>query len=73
MYKRIELERKGYDVNLRAAASNWICELFAEGHGRSFFGATRGQAIDYAYEYVTDLEFRYQRQQSRLQCEGCGD
>lgn len=73
MYKKLQLERKGYEVSVRAAAENWICELIVDGHSRAFFGATKGESLDRAAEYVDDLEQQYGKQQQRMRCEGCGD
>jgi len=73
MYKKLQLERKGYEISVRAAADNWVCELVVNGHGRIFFGATKGESLDRAVEYVEDLEMQYGKQQQRMRCEGCGD
>jgi len=67
------LEAKGYEVNTKNLAIHWMCSLEWHGRMESFYGATEADAVRLAARYVTELEKNFQRQQSRMGCEGCGD
>ena len=50
------LEAKGYAVDVRNPAADWLCSIEWHGQVRTFLGSTEQRAIGRAAQYVGELE-----------------